>query len=226
MLSIFNKLGDIIFEPINLVTDWAREPLKKRDHLRCLEAKEHEMNLEVKKKTEIVKIISEIEEIRKDKDFSRMKAVSDAIMQYQECLTKLNINAINAIGHMQLDLREKAQTLVYDKTRKYKQLQDDAHLQAQDEIIKIETMFSGNESAKNILYRSVDIRLANIISTAQNFLVELNNDITVLNKSINLLTEQGQTFIESHLQQFHVVTNSGLLPPVNQQKISSDGLEE
>jgi hypothetical protein len=237
ILDMLDKLDDIIYEPIKLVTDWAREPLKGREHRRSIEAQDHKIKtesetkmkeashlaniedqhkkvdaeLEIKKKTEVQRILAEIDEIKKDKDFARMKAVSEAIMQYQQHLTKLNVNAINAIGHMQLELREKAQNLVYDKTIKYKQLQDSAHSQAFEEIQRIENDFSGNEAAKNILYKSVDTRLANIITTAQNFLIELNNDIAVLNKSINLLTERGQSFIEDHLGQFCVVTSGSLL---------------
>lgn len=241
MLDMIDKLDDIIYEPIKLITDWAREPLKSREHRRSIEANERKIKaeseakikeasyvaniedqhkkvdaeLEIKKKTEVQRILAEIEEMKKDKDFERMKAVSEAIMQYQQHLTRLNVNAINAIGHMQLELREKAQNLVYDKTMKYKQLQDGAHSQAFEEIQRIEKDFSGNEVAKNILYKSVDTRLANIITTAQNFLIELNNDIALLNKSINLLTERGQSFIEDHLGQFHVVTNGSLLSNQN-----------
>ncbi len=237
ILDMFDKLDDIIYEPIKLVTDWAREPLKGREHRRSIEAQESktrtesevrikeaehvasiedqhkkvDAELEIMRKTELQRIFAEIEEMRKDKDFKRMKAVSEAIMQYQEHLTKLNVSAINAIGHMQLELREKAQNLVYDKTIKYKQLQDGAHSQAFEEIQRIEKDFSDNEAAKNILYKSVDTRLANIITTAQNFLIELNNDIAVLNKSINLLTERGQSFIEDHLGKYQVVTNGNLL---------------
>ncbi|MFG5864580.1 hypothetical protein [Metapseudomonas sp. CR1201] len=237
--SVLDKLDDIIYEPIKLVTDWAREPLKAREHSRELEREERRQRLEaeirkeekileaqlsensrnldadieIRKKTEVQRILTEIDTLRKDKDFQRMQAVSDAIMKYQEKLTALNISAINAIGNMQLDLREKAQDLVYEKTIKYKELQDSAHHQAYMEIQKIEESFAGNEFAKNILYKSVDQRLANIIITAQKFLEELNNDIAVLNKSINLLTEQGQTFIESHLEKFHVVSDGSLMLP-------------
>ena len=75
----------------------------------------------------------------------------------------------------------------------------------------------------------MDTRLANIVNTAQNFLIELNNDIAVLNKSINFLTERGQSFIEDHLGQFHVVANGSLLsdqkiPPMiqNREKVITD----
>lgn len=235
--DMLDKLDDIIYEPIKLVTDWAREPLKAREHSRNLDKDErakrleseirkdektldaklsdqskiNDAELEIRRKTEVQRILAEIEVFKKDKELERMQAVSDAVMKYQKKLSQLNISAINAIGHMQLDLRKKAQDLVYEKTINYKELQDGAHKQAFLEMQHIEESFPNNEAAKAILYRSVDQRLANIIITAQKFLEELNNDIAVLHQSINLLTAQGQNFIENHLEKFHVVADGSLL---------------
>jgi len=236
LVSTLGKLGDIVMKPIELITDWGREPLKKRDHERGIERerarlnaefqnriremeaessirsreKELETDLVIKKETEIKRIFVEIEEFKKDKELQRMVAVSEAIMKYQKELTKLNVDAINAIGNMQLDLREKAQKLVYDKTIKYKALQDQAIKEAAEDLKTIDNDFHDNDVAKEILIRAVDKRLANIIDTAHNFLLELNADIKLLNQSINILTEHGQTFIESHLEKFHVIE-----PPVD-----------
>lgn len=218
--NIFDKLDDIIYKPIELVTDWAKEPLRRWEHRRNIEQeraridaetqnrikeKEAEVELVIKKETEIRRILVEIEEFKKDKEFERMKAVSEAIMKYQEELTRLNVNAINAMGHMQLDLREKAQQLVYDKTIRYKELQDQAIAEAAHDLKKIEDDFKENDIVKDILIKAIDKRLANIIDTAHNFLIELNTDIKLLNQSISLLAEQGQRFIESHLERFHVI---------------------
>jgi len=85
------------------------------------------------------------------------------------------------------------------------------------DLEKIESNFSNNEIAKNILTKAVDKKLSNIIDTAQNFLIELNNDIKLLNQSINLLTERGQSFIESHLSHFHVAEL-----PMNEIKMIKD----
>lgn len=233
-MSLFHAIGkisDIVLKPIELITDWGREPLKKWEHERETKrehsllntesqnkikemsaksefrAKEKNLDAElfIKKQTEIRKIFIELEELKKDKELQRMVAVSEAVMKYQQELTKLNINAINAIGSMQLDLREKAQLLVYDKTIKYKELQDQAFNEAADDLKKIDFDFGDNEVAKAILIRAVDKRLSNIIDTAHNFLIELNADIKILNKSISMLTEDGQGFIEGHLKKFHIV---------------------
>ncbi len=218
--DLFDKIDDIIYEPVKAITDWAREPLRAWEHKRNIKnettrknietqnrirEKEAEVKLAIKKETEVKRILVEIDELKKDKELERMKAVSEAIMKYQEELTRLNVNAINAIGHMQLDLREKAQQLVYDKTIKYKELQDQAIAEASNDLKNIESAFSGNEIAKDILIRAIDKRLANIIDTAHNFLIELNADIKLLNQSISLLAEHGQVFIENHLEKFHVI---------------------
>jgi len=167
---------------------------------------DHEINLKIKAETQIVRIITEIEEWRKDQELQRMKSVSEAIIRFQQELTRLNVDSINAIGNMQLDLREKAQNLVYEKTIKYKELQDTALNDAMVDLKRIEMEFGNNTKASNILINAVDMRLANIINTAYNFLQELNIDIKLLNNNINLLAESGQMLIERHLDQFHSLT--------------------
>jgi hypothetical protein len=169
---------------------------------------ELQANLSIKKETEVHRIISEIDELQKDKDFQRMKLVSESIMKYQKELTTLNVNAINAIGTMQLELREKAQDLVYNKTIRYKELQDKAIHEAGEDLEKILEKFPDNERMQDILIKAVDKRLSNVIDTAQNFLLELNEDIKLLNKSINSLAEGGQKFIEKHLDNFHQSANN------------------
>lgn len=221
LLDMFDKLDDIVYEPIKLLTDWAREPLRiwedKRKRKREIEKmkveaenrikeRRAEVELEIKKETEIKKILVEIEEFKKDKEFERMKAVSEAIIKYKETLTKINIEAIEAIGNMQLDLRNKAQQLVYEKTVKYKELQDLAIKEAEEDLKRIEKDFSNNETARKILINAIDRRLANIIDTAHNFLIELNSDIKLINQNISLLTERSQNFIENHLQHFHITS--------------------
>jgi hypothetical protein len=302
VLGMFDKLDDIIYEPIKLVTDWAREPLRTREHHRAKETEEHNLKLEIerqklqhkleqeslkskqerqennlklqiqieqekrqsekerqennlnieikkqnlqhkleqerqdndlqrkikeetektkidaeirmkekshetelaiKKETEVVRIITEIETLKKDQDFQRMKAVSEAISQFQKELNCLNVDAISAIGHLQLDLREKAQKLVYEHTIKYKELQDQAMQDAMNDLIRIEKQFGENEMAKTILITAIDKRLANVIDTASYFLQELNSDIKSLNQNIDMLASSGQKFIERHLEQFH-----------------------
>ena len=230
-LNMFDKLDDIIYKPVELITNWAHEPLKSREHKRREESadrelqreierktaeqritseikmkeREQEANLEIKKETEVVRIIAELEEWKKDQDFKRMKEVSEAIIKYQKALTQLNVNAANAIGNMQIDLRDKAQDLVIEKTEKYRDLQKRATKEAREEFKKIETDFGNNEVARNFLNEAVGTRLIGIIKAAENFINELNDDFRSINKNIDLLTQSGQRFIERHLAQFQTL---------------------
>lgn len=230
-----------ISKPVEVLCDWASEPLKTRSHERGeasrqsehersidsmtaqaksaheikvkekeleseLRSKEKELDvdLEVRRVREIEAAIAEIQEWKKEKEFERMERTTAAIAHYLEQLTKLNVETINAIGHMQLELKERAQQLVYDKTLQYKELQDAAVEEAMTDLLRIESQFGDNDRAKDILVRAVDMKMGNIIDTSTRFLEELNRDIVNLNESIDRLTNQGQRFIESHLERFHI----------------------
>lgn len=257
-MGIFSRIGgallNCISKPVDVLCEWASEPLKSKYHERSessresehkrnmdtltaqkrseheirtkemeleheLRAKEKELDvdLEVRRVREIEKAVAEIQEWKKEKEFERMERTTVAIALYLEQLTKLNVETINAIGHMQLELKERAQQLVYEKTIQYKQLQNTAIEEAMNDFIRIEDKFGDNERAKDILIRAVDTKMGNIIHTSTRFLEELNRDIVSLNQSIDRLTNQGQKFIENHLERFHI-TDAGA--PLS---IASDG---
>jgi|APCry4251928382_1046606.scaffolds.fasta_scaffold34022_3 Holliday junction resolvase-like predicted endonuclease len=243
--NLGNALISCVSKPIDVLCDWASEPLKSRshdrsessraaDHNRSMDSmtaqakSEHELkmgamqleselvakdkilnvDLEVRRVSEIEGAIAQIEEWKKEKEFERMQRTTEAIARYLEQLTKLNVDTINSIGHMQLELKERAQQLVYEKTIQYKELQDVAISDAMRDLERIESQFGDNERAKDILIKATDTKMSNIIDTANRFLEELNRDIVNLNESIDRLTVQGQRFIENHLEKFHITNNS------------------
>lgn len=256
--NVGNALLSCVSKPIEVLCDWASEPLKTRSHERTessqdsahkrnidtltaqsrtehefktkemelkhqlrSQEKELEVDLEVRRVREIEKAVAEIQEWKKDKEFERMERTTAAIALYLEQLTKLNVETINAIGHMQLELKERAQQLVYDKTIQYKELQDTAIEEAMNDFLRIEEKFGDNERAKDILIKAVDTKMGNIITTSTRFLEELNRDIVNLNESIDRLTNQGQRFIENHLERFHVsdVSSPLTLAAENKEKL-------
>lgn len=226
---MFDKIDDIIYKPIETVCDWLKAPLKSMDDNRAAKIEREKIELKakidkadkeldakieadikkldtelaIKRETEVVKIIAEIEELKKDKDFARKKAVSDAIIEYQREFTKLNVNAINAIGHMQLDLRERVQNMILDKTRQYKALQDEAKQEAMQEYKAIMQEFANEPEIKQNMINHVNESVAIIIHNSKVFITELTEDLRSVNKSIDILALNGQKFIENHLQQFH-----------------------
>lgn len=225
------KLGKILLSPIELLCDWGREPMRYLEHRRheesldnqvrrdidCAigaqrelsrlkqEEQESSTNLQIKRETEVVQIINEIEQLKKDKELERMKAVSDAMMKYQQELTRINVDAVDAIGSMRIELQRKAYDLIHEKTQKYAELQDKAIQQAQDQLLKIDSNCKMTDSTKEILRGAVDRKLAGIIENALRFIDQLNLDIQDISKDINLITSSGQGFIERHLSRFQVI---------------------
>lgn len=225
------KLGDVLVSPINMLCDWAKEPLKNAGHERMEKSKDRDIqraivretgiqkalseqnmketefsaNLQVKRETEVVRIITEIEQLKKDKEFERMKAVSDAMMRYQNELTRVNVEAVEAIGCMRIELQRKAYELIHEKTQQYAELQNLAIQQAVEQLTKIDNDSTMAETTKNILRNSVDKKLAGVIDNATRFIEQLNMDMQLISKDINLITSSGQKFIERHLSQFQVI---------------------
>lgn len=225
------KLGDVLLSPINMMCNWAEEPLRRYEHDRQEESKDKDVqraierevgveialseqkmkeqelstNLKIKRETEVFRIITEIEQLKKDKEFERMKMVSDAMMEYQKELTRINVDAVEAIGSMRIDLQRKAYELIHEKTQQYAELQDRAINQAQEQFDKIDNNPNLRESSKNILSHAVDEKLAGTIRNATRFIEQLNDDMQLISKDINLITASGQKFIERHLEQFQLI---------------------
>ena len=236
LLDIISKVGNLVTSPMgaigDVVNDWATEPLKKWENDRNEKGKDNDvrrkieldtamMNAEskirrnedqlktdliIKKETHIKKILIELEEWQKDEQLKRMKNVSNAVKEYHEKLTKINISAIAAIGNMELSLRSRAHDLILDKTEKYGVLRDAGLQQAMSDSLEIEKKFAGNERVKEMLTKAVEDRLTNIIRSAGDFITELKSDISMLNTNIDILTKNGQRFIENHLAQFQTLT--------------------
>ena len=121
--TAFSKLTEVLTSPINMLCNWAEEPIRRFEHDRLEKTKNADVQRDItrqvgvevalsdqriKEETEIVRIITKIEQLKKDKEFERMKAVSDSMMAYQTELTRINVEAVEAIGSMRIELQRKA----------------------------------------------------------------------------------------------------------------------
>ncbi len=62
-----------------------------------------------------------------------------------------------------------------------------------------------SEASRTIMINAVDKKLAGIIDNATRFLEQLNDDMQIISKDINLITSSGQDFIQRHLEQFQLI---------------------
>lgn len=229
-MAFITKLGSLLSNlievPTDMFSDLVKEPTRMWEHKRNEQSKDNEharlmehqsamatrekenqafaVDMRIKEETGVAKALAEIEELKKYHEMERMEKTTESIKKYLEELTRLKIESVEAIGHMHLDLRDKAQDLVIRKTAQYKSLQNEALHDAMGEFEMIEKKFPDNDSIKTILTRSVDLKMSNIMNAAQKFLDELNRDIVNLNNDISELTKHGQSFIEGHLNRISI----------------------
>ena len=156
--------------------------------------------------TEITKINAETVEWQKDQEFQRLVKATQAFATFQEKLSDLNMKTVRAIGEMDLELREKAQNLILNKTLEYKKLQDEATVDAEAEFTRIIEKFGNNERIFNIMINNAETKLVSVINSTSKFLDELSNDIQKMNQNIDLLVQEGQKLINAQLSTFNSST--------------------
>ena len=224
-MAFFRGIGDILSAGSGIISN----STKRSEYKRNESTKDRDVDRHIKRETEIVRIITEIEQLKKDKEFERMKAVSDSMMAYQTELTRINVEAVEAIGSMRIELQRKAYELIHEKTHQYNELQEKAIKQAEEQFERIDSNSTMSESSKDVLRGAVDKKLAGIIDNATRFLEQLNDDMQIIGKDINLITSSGQHFIQRHLEQFQLIGMSrdtkALLDGSDEKLISVDNSE-
>jgi hypothetical protein len=200
-MAIIAAIASIFVKPLaSLAGLLFDEPREAFAHKREKDMQKHEAELEVYKKTEVERILAEIDEAKKDRDLERMKVFSEAVMKYKNEYAKLNMEMISAISNMQLDLRERTQEYVHSQTLKYIELQNTVLNQATNDFKKIENMFKKNDRAKDVLERSVEKRLVGLLETTETFIRDLSSDVIRLNKCSDEFIFNGSKTIDEVLR--------------------------
>lgn len=228
-MGVFGAIWKVVTGPLGVLEDWAKEPLKRWEYNRAEESKDRDVerrireqtgveevkarmqmeldsnraSLEIRMQTEINRVNAETEQWTKDKEFERMHRVAEAIAQYQERLTTLNLRTVRAIGEMDIELRSKAQALILEKTHEYREIQDRATKDAEDEFERIIEKFSGNERVLNIMISNSEKKLASIIDATSKFIDELSVDIQNMNGNIDRLIQIGHEHTLRQLDKFN-----------------------
>src|SRR5690554_3860893 len=129
---MFDKLDDIIYRPIDAACNWLEEPLKRAKDRRDRERLSQEANIRdrderraaelyIQKATAIERARVELEQLEKDQNFARHKAMHEAIIGYQTELIALRENAFTSAGHLQIELAKKAEDFVHERRRRLKE---------------------------------------------------------------------------------------------------------
>lgn len=198
-LDMFDKLDDIIYEPIKAICLWAGEPLKgfqdKRERNAVQQAADIEavkckqtVELEIYKKERFIQLETEqkkwnadIDHLIRMQEIQRNERILNAIIAYRRSMIEDAKSIADNLSHMELSLIAEANELVLSKTEQYKALQEKAMKQCDEQLLEIAKRFAGNE---RIRARREDMVLAqteDIINAARDFISELKEDIKKIN---------------------------------------------
>lgn len=208
LFGMFDRLDDIVYEPVHLLCDALRQPLrqieinnerKKMELESSLEqnnkAFEEKLKLEINRenmllRTDERKINAQIDKMLDDADFERQERMVEAIKRYQIDLGEVSVSIGDSIGKMSLELRKKAQDMVLEQTLKYKEIQE----QAMDDSMKRLEMvqekfgFENSSNAKKIMEHAIEKQMIGIIERADEFMVSMKNDLETMVENIDIIT--------------------------------------
>lgn len=199
LLKFIDKLDDIIYEPIKLTCDYLRQPMQNWDAAREQErvAFEQKMQQEMAlfeidldyKRTDRQAYERErnaqIDEMIKTAEKDRQQAIFEAIKQYQLDMAEAAKSMQASIGNMSLELRERAQNLVFTKTKEYTQIQKEAKHEAMEELKQITAEFPEGSNARKIMEQAVNQQLVDIITTTSDFIKGMKNDMEKIYHNID-----------------------------------------
>ncbi len=218
LFSMFDKLDDIVYEPVNTMTNWMEEPLRQKEHNRekdlrrqqselLQKEKDREVEREIRRETGIAETLVELEEMKKDAEVERQKEVARAAQEYQKTLMRINTDAVRELGEMHIELREKAENMISEMTKRYNKMQKEAIEESGKQLKEIEEDFGGNDRMMEIMTSAVEKKMANVIDNADRFIKRLHDSLEEIHSNLNVLTEEGHRYVLENAQQFRALAD-------------------
>lgn len=206
LLDFIDKLDDIIYEPVKMLCDYARQPMKDREAIR----EQRQLELNQKLRQEMAQFDVDLEHRRNlaaadalayerelnekvndmiaRSEIERNTAIVEAIKNYQLEMADAAKSISESIGRMNLDLRERAQNLIIEKTKEYKQIQTEAKKEAKEELLQVAENFAEGSKARDIMEDAICTQLKDIIDTTSNFIRTMENDMKNIYANIDNIT--------------------------------------
>jgi len=194
IFGMFDKIDDIVYEPMKLICDVLRQPLKQIDihnerknaeHNQELlkQIKEFETNLEMDKKERESKLSIEerkaeedINQMILDKDLQRRENMVQLEMKYRKEMAEAATQLAKIMANIQTETRGKILALYTEKEKEYLDLQDKYRKQMLDTIKSLREVFPDG-SGEDIIKEEVKTQLKNISERSTEFSKLMNEDI-------------------------------------------------
>lgn len=198
-LDMFDKLDDIVYEPVKVICEWAKEPLHKWERKHEIEKMQKTAELEAEAKkleqelaqkaqresaeldADIRRWNAEIDEMIADKEMERHDRLVESLKKYQLDLANAIMDIVENLNSMSIEIRKQAIDLITDKTKEFCDLKQDVRKQADARMAEIARLYANNERVR--------IRMEDSI------LDDMDQVITEANKLIHILAEDMKQLI-------------------------------
>lgn len=187
-LGMFDKLDDIIYEPIKTISDWSKEPLKKFEAGRQQKAADAATMREIIKKQMLdelnnvkSRMDADLEVLKANQIIDRNKKILDTITEYRRAMIEDAKDIANSLSHMEINLLEDANNLVIEKTNEYKKIQQEAQDDCDRRLMEIQEKYADNERVRIRREDQVMNQCDDMVKQAQNFISQLKDDIKRIN---------------------------------------------
>lgn len=194
-LKMFDKVDDIVYEPIKAVCDGFRQPLKQLDaaterkkmelnHILEMEMKQLGIDLDAERERKKAELI----QWEKTADFARQKETLNAIEEYQKNMGNTAVEIGDAIGKMSIELQSKAQDMIVEKTKLFREQQIEALHDATQGIKDIQEMYPEDSELKNEIIKPYTEMMTNVVRETNAFLMDMKESMKKLSDNINEIT--------------------------------------
>ena len=134
---------------------------------------------------------AEIDQMILREEDARRDRLVECMKRYQIDLSNAARDIVNSIGMMSLELRERANQLVIERTKDYIAIQEKAKDNAMNRLEEIGTRFANNERVRIRMEDSVINNMDSIINQADKFITEISEDFKRLNQNTDELMRIG-----------------------------------
>ena len=194
IFGMFDKVDDIIYEPLHLLCDAMRQPLKQIDinnekrlaeHKQELDIKlkQFEVDLELDRKEREIKLSleerkaeEEINQMILDSDLLRKEKMVQLEVKYRKEMAEAATQLANVIANIAVDTRGRIISLYNEKEKEYLDLQNNYKIQMYDSIKNLKEIFPDG-TGDDIIREEVTNQLMIITERSAAFSKLMNEDM-------------------------------------------------
>lgn len=194
IFGMFDKVDDIIYEPVKLVCDALRQPLKQidihnekvkaeRDQKLEKQLKQFEIDLELDKEkremeltVEQRKMEEEINQMILDNDMARREEMIQMEAKYRKEMAEAATQLAQIMANIQVETRTKILTLYTEKEKEYLDLQTKYKKEMFETVKSLRETFPDG-SGEDIIQEEVKVQLKNISDRSAAFSKLMNKDM-------------------------------------------------